>query len=157
MSLVNVLLNNQHHRFCLRIDSFFGNSSRHDPSNTHLIQSRCQSLFRYLFTTLPNVKCIQIFLLQWLLRYQRSFKLVICVRFFKTFDSVDFGLNHELKLFGTPSWHWTSPLGSMMEPFKIPWQIKIEKSSDFLPVLWRFGQSLADVEIVFKTGTKRRG
>ena len=44
-----------------------------------------------------------------------------------------------------------------MEPFKIPWQIKIEKSSDFLPVLWRFGQSLADVEIRFKAGVKRKG
>jgi len=43
-----------------------------------------------------------------------------------------------------------------MEPFKIPWQIKIEKSSDFLPVLWRFGQSLADVEIRFKAGVKRK-
>jgi len=42
-----------------------------------------------------------------------------------------------------------------MEPFKIPWQLKIEKSSDFLPVLWRFGQNLTDVEIRFKTGSKR--
>ena len=44
-----------------------------------------------------------------------------------------------------------------MEPFKIPWQLKVEKSSDFLPVLWRFGQNLADVEIRFKIGAKRKG
>ena len=44
-----------------------------------------------------------------------------------------------------------------MEPLKIPWQIKVEKASDFLPVLWRFGQSLADVEIRFKAGVKRKG
>jgi len=43
-----------------------------------------------------------------------------------------------------------------MEPLKIPWQIKVEKSSDFLPVLWRFGQCLADVEIRFKAGVKRK-
>jgi len=43
-----------------------------------------------------------------------------------------------------------------MESFKIPWQIKIQKSSDFLPVLWRFGQCLADVEIRFRGGARKR-